>query len=101
MSARKSGLQKEVLALYRRYVTVGTDNMQTLDESASALRMVHTKPVLTQPKFLLFVRYTFHTQASSVSPRDVAAIEHLLRRGKRQLEIYEQPSVRDCQISQT
>ncbi|KAG2151390.1 hypothetical protein DEU56DRAFT_727883 [Suillus clintonianus] len=83
MSARKSGLQKEVLALYRR-----------------ALRMVRTKPVLTQPKFLLFVRYNFHTQVSSVSPRDVAAIEHLLRRGRRQLEMYEQPSVRDCQISQ-
>ncbi|KAG1774813.1 hypothetical protein EV702DRAFT_470278 [Suillus placidus] len=83
MSVRKSGLQKEVLALYRR-----------------ALRMVRTKPALTQPKFLLFVRYNFHTQASSVSPRDVAAIEHLLRRGRRQLEMYEQPSVRDCQISQ-
>ncbi|OAX44293.1 hypothetical protein K503DRAFT_861530 [Rhizopogon vinicolor AM-OR11-026] len=83
MSARKSGLQKDVLALYRR-----------------ALRMVRTKPALTQPKFLLFLRYTFHTQASSVSPRNIAAIEHLLRRGKRQLEIYEQPSVRDCQISQ-
>ncbi|KAG2362133.1 hypothetical protein BDR07DRAFT_1358066 [Suillus spraguei] len=83
MSARKSGLQKEVLALYRR-----------------ALRMVRTKPALTQPSFLLFVRYNFHTQASSISPRDIAAIEHLLRRGRRQLEMYEQPSVRDCQISQ-
>ncbi|KAG1748634.1 hypothetical protein EDB19DRAFT_215284 [Suillus lakei] len=83
MSAKKSGLQKEVLGLYRR-----------------ALRMVRTKPALTQPKFLLFVRYNFHTQSSSVSPRDIAAIEHLLRRGQRQLEMYEQPSVRDCQISQ-
>ncbi|KAG1822982.1 uncharacterized protein BJ212DRAFT_1263387 [Suillus subaureus] len=83
MSARKSGLQKEVLALYRR-----------------ALRMVRTKPASTQPKFHLFVRYNFHTQASSVSPRDVTVIEHLLRRGRRQLEMYEQPSVRDCQISQ-
>ncbi|KAG2155838.1 uncharacterized protein EDB93DRAFT_55177 [Suillus bovinus] len=83
MSLRKSGLQKDVLALYRR-----------------ALRMVRTKPALTQAKFLLFVRYNFHTQASSVSPREVAAIEHLLRRGRRQLEMYEQPSVKDCQISQ-
>ncbi|KAG1829802.1 hypothetical protein EV424DRAFT_1316271, partial [Suillus variegatus] len=70
-----------------------------LDGSSSALRMVRTKPVLTQPKFLLFVRYNFHTQASSVSPRNVAAIEHLIRRGRRQLEMYEQSSVRDCQIS--
>jgi len=100
MSAKKSGLQKEVLALYRRYATIERE-CKLLDESHSALRMVRTKPALTQPKFLLFLRYTFHTQASSVSPRNVTAIEHLLRRGKRQLEMYEQPSVKDCQISQT
>ncbi|EEB94020.1 hypothetical protein MPER_07245, partial [Moniliophthora perniciosa FA553] len=63
---RRSGLQKEVLALYRR------------------------------PKFSLFVRYTFRTNASNISPRDVGTIEHLLRKGKRQLEMYEAPSVKDC-----
>ncbi|KAF9220960.1 hypothetical protein BS17DRAFT_738592 [Gyrodon lividus] len=83
MSLRKSGLQREVLALYRR-----------------ALRMVRTKPSHAQPKFTLFVRYTFHTQAASVSPRNVAAIEHLLRRGRRQIEMYESSSIKDCQISQ-
>ncbi|KAH7913401.1 hypothetical protein BJ138DRAFT_1059069 [Hygrophoropsis aurantiaca] len=83
MSLRRSGLQKDVLSLYRR-----------------ALRMVRTKPTITQPKFLLFVRYSFRTQASSVAPRDVAAIEHLLRRGQRQLEMYEDKAVKDCQVSQ-
>ncbi|KAI9454818.1 hypothetical protein HD554DRAFT_2149715 [Boletus coccyginus] len=63
--------------------------------------MVRTKPPHAQPKFSLFVRYTFHTQASSLSPRNVAAVEHLLRRGTRQIEMYENPSVKDCQISQT
>ncbi|KAJ3522472.1 hypothetical protein NM688_g8869 [Phlebia brevispora] len=77
-----SGLQKDVFALYRR-----------------ALRMAHTKPASTQDKFRLFVRYTFRTQASSVSPRDVAAIEHLLRKGRRQLETYEDDKVRDCWVS--
>ncbi|KAH0831934.1 hypothetical protein J3R83DRAFT_12819 [Lanmaoa asiatica] len=62
--------------------------------------MVRTKPPRAQPKFSLYVRYTFHTQAFSVSPRNVAAIEHLLRRGKRQIEMYESPSIKDCQISQ-
>ena len=61
--------------------------------------MVHTKPPTTRPKFLLFVRYTFRTQASSVSPRDVAAIEHLLRKGRRQLEGLEEKGVRDCWVS--
>ena len=61
--------------------------------------MVVTKPAPVQPKFRLFVRYTFKTQAASVSPRDIAAIEHLLRRGRRQLEMYEDPQVRDCFVS--
>ncbi|KAI0720492.1 hypothetical protein C8T65DRAFT_567705 [Cerioporus squamosus] len=82
MSLRRSGLQREVLALYRR-----------------ALRMVNTKPAASQPRFKLYVRYTFKTQASSVSPRDISAIEHMLRKGRRQLEMYEDPQVRDCFVS--
>ncbi|KAF9242589.1 hypothetical protein BU15DRAFT_43680 [Melanogaster broomeanus] len=88
MSPTKSGLQREVLALYRRQVLV-------------ALRMARTKPPHAQPKFTLFVRYNFHIQATSISPRNVAAIEHLLRRGRRQIEMYESSSIKDCQISQT
>jgi succinate dehydrogenase assembly factor 1 len=61
--------------------------------------MVLTKPPTTQPKFLLFVRYTFRTQASSVSARDVAAIEHLLRKGRRQLDGLEEKGVTDCWVS--
>ncbi|GBE84949.1 hypothetical protein BKA93DRAFT_734885 [Sparassis latifolia] len=83
MSLRRSGLQKEVLALYRR-----------------ALRMVNTKPPRVRPKFLLFVRYSFKTQASAMSPRDVSAIEHMLRRGRRQLDVYEDSKVRDCWVSE-
>ncbi|KAG6336052.1 hypothetical protein ID866_3025 [Astraeus odoratus] len=61
--------------------------------------MVRTKPPHTQDKFSLFVRYTFRTQASVVSPRNISAIEHLLRRGRRQIELYENPSIKDCHIS--
>ena len=61
--------------------------------------MANSKPPVAQPKFRLFVRYTFKTQAASISPRDIAAIEHLLRRGRRQLEMYEDPKVRDCFVS--
>ncbi|EGN92144.1 hypothetical protein SERLA73DRAFT_117784 [Serpula lacrymans var. lacrymans S7.3] len=79
----KSGLQREVLSLYRR-----------------ALRMVRTKPPATQPKFRLFVQHNFRILASSISPRDVEAIEHLLRRGRRQIEMYEDHAVKDCWVSQ-
>ncbi|KAI9058361.1 hypothetical protein FKP32DRAFT_1606788 [Trametes sanguinea] len=82
MAPKHSGLQREVLALYRR-----------------ALRMVNTKPPAAQSKFRLFVRYSFKTQATSVSPRNISTIEHLLRRGRRQIEMYEDPSVRDCWVS--
>ncbi|KAF9026104.1 hypothetical protein BDZ89DRAFT_1016381 [Hymenopellis radicata] len=82
MSLRRSGLQKDVLGLYRR-----------------ALRMVRTKPPSTRPKFLLFVRYTFHHNATTVSPRNLSVIEHLLRQGKKQLEMYEDASVKDCWVS--
>lgn len=61
--------------------------------------MVKNKPPTSQTQFRLFVRYTFKTQATSVSPRDIAAIEHMLRRGRRQLEMYEDPNVRDCLVS--
>ncbi len=61
--------------------------------------MVHTKPPTTQDKFRLFVRYTFRNQAASVSSRDVAAIEHLIRKGRRQVETYEDAKVRDCWVS--
>ncbi|KAH9980178.1 hypothetical protein BGW80DRAFT_1273916, partial [Lactifluus volemus] len=80
---RYSGLQRDVFALYRR-----------------ALRMVRTKPPSTREKFRLFVRYNFKTQAATVSPRSVSTIEHLIRRGQRQLETYENSAVKDCWVSQ-
>ena len=61
--------------------------------------MADAKPPAVQGKFRLFVRYTFKTQAVAVSPRDIAPIEHMLRRGRRQLEMYEDPKVRDCFVS--
>ncbi|KAF5360503.1 hypothetical protein D9756_005023 [Leucocoprinus leucothites] len=78
----RSGLQREVIALYRR-----------------ALRMVKTKPEPVRHKFLLYVQFTFRQNASLVPPRDVSTIEHLLRKGRRQLEMYEDPGVKDCFVS--
>ena len=61
--------------------------------------MVRKKPPLTQPKFLLVLRYTFHANASAISPRNVSAIEHLLRKGTRQIEMYEDDAVKDVWVS--
>lgn len=61
--------------------------------------MAHSKPSAVREKFDLFVRYTFRTRAASVAPRDVAAIEHLLRHGRRQVEMYEDSKVRNCFVN--
>ena len=61
--------------------------------------MAHAKPPTTQDKFRLFVRYTFRTQAAALSHRDVSAIEHLLRKGRRQLETFEDGTVKDVWVS--
>ncbi|PAV17196.1 heat shock [Pyrrhoderma noxium] len=82
MAIRRSGLQKDVLALYRR-----------------ALRLIPTKPADTQHKFYAYIRYTFHQNARNISPRDIHAIEHLMRVGKRQIEHLETNSVKDCWIA--
>ncbi|KAH8825343.1 hypothetical protein DL96DRAFT_1466816 [Flagelloscypha sp. PMI_526] len=80
---KKSGLQLEVLSLYRR-----------------AIRMALRKPPPSREQFLLFVRYTFRTTASSVTSRDVTAIEHLLRKGRRQIETFESSHVKVCSVSE-
>jgi len=94
----RSGLQSEVLSLYRRYDT----RLYPVHISVvlRALRMVHSKPKHVQPKFRLFIRYTFHMNAANVSPRNITYIEHLLRMGRRQIESYEDPAVRDCWVSE-
>ncbi|KAK3396580.1 hypothetical protein B0T20DRAFT_462984 [Sordaria brevicollis] len=70
--ARLSGLQKEVLGLYRK-----------------CLRECRKKPEATRDHFKAFARTEFEKNIK-VDKRDFSAIEFLLRKGSRQLEI---PSV--------
>ncbi|KAI4525363.1 hypothetical protein K525DRAFT_191771 [Schizophyllum commune Loenen D] len=77
-----SGLQRDVFAMYRR-----------------ALRMAARKDPAKRADWTTFIRYTFRTRATSVGPRDIGAIEYLLRQGRKQLELYESPSVRDCSVT--
>ncbi|KAF2141839.1 uncharacterized protein K452DRAFT_298501 [Aplosporella prunicola CBS 121167] len=75
--ARLSGLQRDVLALYRQ-----------------CLRATRQKPLETRPHFRAFARQEFEKNLA-IEKRDFAAIEYMLRRGHRQLEIYEDPGIRD------
>ncbi|KAK5658743.1 hypothetical protein OQA88_1552 [Cercophora sp. LCS_1] len=74
---RLSGLQKEILSLYRQ-----------------CLRECRKKPESTRAHFQTFARHEFDKNIN-VDKRDFAAIEFLLRKGRRQLEMYASPGVKD------
>ncbi|KAI9594273.1 hypothetical protein BDF19DRAFT_445407 [Syncephalis fuscata] len=78
-NSRRSGLQRQVLGLYR-----------------SCLRTIRNKPIETQQQFRLFARRQF--ERNDVKITDIAAIEHLLRVGQRQLETYGHPSVQNITV---
>ncbi|KAH6619538.1 complex 1 protein-domain-containing protein [Chaetomium sp. MPI-SDFR-AT-0129] len=74
---RLSGLQKEVLSLYRQ-----------------CLRECRKKPSTRRDHFQVFARQEFEKNVK-IDKRDFSAIEFLLRKGRRQLEIYSSPGVKD------
>jgi succinate dehydrogenase assembly factor 1 len=74
---RLSGLQKDVLSLYRR-----------------CLRAARLKPVANRPNFESFTRREF-TRNIALDKKDFSAIEFLLRKGQKQLEVYEAPNIRN------
>jgi succinate dehydrogenase assembly factor 1 len=74
---RLSGLQKDVLSLYRR-----------------CLRAARLKPIANRPNFESFTRREF-TRNIALDKKDFSAIEFLLRKGQKQLEVYEAPNIRN------
>lgn len=58
------------------------------------IRQVYLKPIESQPNFRQFVRSNFERYAA-VERKDFGAIEHLLRKGNRMLEVYSNPGVRN------
>ena len=72
---RLSGLQKDVLALYRR-----------------CLRAARVKPAETRSNFESFARREFDRNLN-LDKKDFSAIEFFLRKGDRQLEMYAAPNI--------
>ncbi|CAK4031662.1 Hypothetical predicted protein [Lecanosticta acicola] len=72
---RLSGLQRDVLSLYRQ-----------------CLRAARQKPSDTRPNFEAFARREFEKNIE-MDKKDFGTIEFLLRKGTRQLEIYEAPNI--------
>ncbi|KAG8816978.1 hypothetical protein FRB91_004042 [Serendipita sp. 411] len=76
----RSGLQNEVISLYRR-----------------ALRIVRTKPIGSQIRFRTLIRWTFRRPQvqEAITPRDIAVIEYHLRQARKSVELWENPGVKD------
>lgn len=72
----RTGLQSQVIKLYREFQ-----------------RAVFFKPVEVRPRFRAAVRAGFTEQ--KLSPRDVQAVEYLLRRGRAKLNAIKSPDVFD------
>lgn len=107
---RLSGLQKEVLSLYRRCLRESRQK-----PTVSPHRRIPSRPSLgtrsegrsetdadvslgddqeARPHFEAFARAEFKKHRD-VEKRDFAAIEFLLRKGRRQLEVMASPGIKD------
>jgi len=86
MARRLSGLQKDVLRLYRR-----------------SLKLVASKPLETRHHWFQFVSHQFRSAelGGGLKKRDTASIEYMLRRGTKMLEQYESKGVRDVNLPQS
>ncbi|RDI76378.1 hypothetical protein Vi05172_g13639 [Venturia inaequalis] len=74
---RLSGIQRDVLSLYRK-----------------CMRAANKKPAETKDKFKDFTRSEFRKHLE-LNKKDFSTIEFLLRKGNRQLEIYEDPGIKN------
>ncbi|KAL0073201.1 NADH dehydrogenase 1 alpha subcomplex subunit 6 NDUFA6 [Phycomyces blakesleeanus] len=76
---RRSGLQQEVINFYRQ-----------------CFRATLQKPKENRARFQAFVRNEFRNH--KIRKSDFTTIEYMLRRGKRQLEAYSSPSIKDIHL---
>lgn len=73
-----SGLQKEVLKLYR-----------------TCLRGCYKKPIENQENFLQYVRLEFRKNRKTIARKDYSTIEYLIRNGHRKFEMFNQDEIKD------
>jgi succinate dehydrogenase assembly factor 1 len=73
---RYSGLQRDVLALYRQ-----------------SMRMALQKPLEYRSNWIHFVRQEFQKN-SQLSPKEVMTMEYLLRQGQKRLETFRNPAIK-------
>ncbi|VEU20334.1 DEKNAAC101189 [Brettanomyces naardenensis] len=74
---RFSGLQKEVLSLYR-----------------DCLRAAFQKPIDRRQHWINYIHSEFN-KSRNIPRRDFSTVEYLIRTGKRRYEMYKSPDIKD------
>ncbi len=92
MSGAKSGLQKEVLALYRTLLREASkkDRVGTISETASSFSSL----LVASSSSTAHVRDEFRKQALQVSRKDFRTIEYKIRHGYKQIKLLQMPGVK-------
>lgn len=76
-----NGLQLDVLKLYIHF-----------------LKALKPKDVSVQTKFREYLRHNFKQNSKKFKKTDVVAIEHLLRQGKKTLEVYSSSECKNIRL---
>jgi|UPI000581A20E hypothetical protein len=88
---KQSGLQKEVLGLYRKILRQAIQK----DRAGSCLKPI---PILLSHKYdapttFSYAVSEFRKQAASVKRSDFKKIEYMMRKGEKQLKLLQMPGV--------
>ncbi|KAL3804946.1 hypothetical protein ACHAWO_004730 [Cyclotella atomus] len=91
--SRLSGLQKEVLALYRLILreAVGKDRKKLAASTPGSHKTVNQ--LLTTRSSTSYARTEFRKQSQQVRRSDFKTIEYKIRKGKKQLQLLKMPGV--------
>ncbi|KAK8140235.1 hypothetical protein PG984_000301 [Apiospora sp. TS-2023a] len=93
---RLSGLQKDVLSLYRQCLRAARAKPEVLllPGKSGLVTYTNLRKQATRSNFKTFARSEMN-KSIQIDKRDFAAIEFLLRKGRRQLEVYSAPGITD------
>jgi hypothetical protein len=90
--SRLSGLQKEVLALYRLILREAVAKDRKLATSTPGSYET-VNQLLTTPSSTSYARTEFRKQSQQVRRSDFKTIEYKIRKGRKQLQLLKMPGV--------
>ena len=90
MSSRLSGLQKQVVSLYRRLLRAALKKDKAFMSSDDGFKLLQNPSASSTNR----VSQEFRRQALIVKRSDFKRIEYLIRKGEKQLKLIQMPGVK-------